>query len=296
MNNYISLINGEFKDSISVLDRGLSYGDGFFETMIWEYEDRKDKDFQGVEFWNRHLRRIETGCKLTKINFPNSKLLRRYREKILSKAYAEGLSKGLLKIIITRGVGGRGYKYENKMMPTIIFLVFPKSEIDEKFYKRGVVVRYCKSSLFQNKELFGLKHLNRLDSVIARSEWTEDFFEGVFLDHKSNLVEGTMTNIFFVKNKTLYTPPIVGNGIYGIMRKVVIEKARLFYDDIKIMNVNKEKLKKYDEMFVTNSVIKIMPVKRLGKKKFNISDRTKGLIDFFFIENKIEKKKRLEFF
>lgn len=296
MNKCISLINGEFKDSISVLDRGLSYGDGFFETMIWQFGNKKDKHLFGVEFWKRHLRRIKTSCKLTKINLPNSKLLARYRKKILFKAHLEGLSEGILKIIVTRGVGGRGYKFEKKMMSTVIFLVFPKPVIDERFYERGATVRYCKSSLSQNRELFGLKHLNRLDSVMARAEWNEGFFEGVFLDHKSNLIEGTMTNIFFVKNKTLHTPPIMGSGIDGIMRKVVIEKARLFFDDIKITNVNKKNLEKYDEMFLTNSVIKIMPVKSLGKKKFNISDQTKELIDFFHIENKIEKDNRLEFF
>ena len=120
---YISLINGQFTDKISVLDRGLSYGDGFFETMNWKYF--LTPKVSKVEFWKRHLVRLKKGCESTLINFPSISLIENYRDKILRKSKTQGMSSGVLKIIITRGSGGRGYKFEKNMSPNVILLVFP---------------------------------------------------------------------------------------------------------------------------------------------------------------------------
>ena len=198
MNPCISLINGKFKNTISVLDRGLAYGDGFFETMLWD-SNGKDKEEIGVEFWNRHLKRIIKGCKLMKINIPGEQEIFNQRNKILFKSKANGVESGLLKLIITRGVGGRGYKFEKNMKANLIFLSFEKPQLELKNYESGVRVRLCKTKLSINKNLSGLKHLNRLDSVLARSEWEDDSFEGIFVDSEKNIIEGTMTNIFFIK-------------------------------------------------------------------------------------------------
>ena len=109
MKKNLSLINGKFKDSISVYDRGLSYGDGFFETMLWDSFENNNKVNIGVEFWLRHLRRIKAGCKLMQINLPPDDKIIEERNLILKASFKEQKS-GLLKMIITRGVGGRGYK------------------------------------------------------------------------------------------------------------------------------------------------------------------------------------------
>ena len=83
MKKNLSLINGKFKDSISVYDRGLSYGDGFFETMLWDSFENNNKVNVGVEFWLRHLKRIKDGCRLMQINFPTNDEIIRQRNKIL---------------------------------------------------------------------------------------------------------------------------------------------------------------------------------------------------------------------
>ena len=124
MSKYLSLINGEFEDKISVLDRGLSYGDGLFETMAWCF--LKEENIVGVEFWNRHVSRIRKTCILMKIKMPSLRILNEYKNKILKKALHSGIHDGVLKIIITRGVGGRGYKFDQKILPSVIFLCFPK--------------------------------------------------------------------------------------------------------------------------------------------------------------------------
>ena len=231
MDNYVSLINGKFLKTVSVLDRGLSYGDGLFETMSWRH--LRELDSFGVEFWNRHLKRLSASSLKMKIKMPSKEILNNYKDKIIKKSINSGFNEGVLKIIITRGVGGRGYKYEKDIEPTIIFLSFPKVRIDESFFKKGVNLRFCKSPIFVNHQLSGIKHLNRIDSVLARSEWqNKEFFDGVLLDDSKNIIDGTMTNIFFSKNNILYTPDLKKSGINGIMRQVVIEKSKIFFNSV----------------------------------------------------------------
>ena len=291
MSDFISLINGEFSNHVSVIDRGLSYGDGLFETMSWSY--LKDKKILGVEFWERHLERIKEGCSITKIKLPPTEILKNYKEKILRECLRKGIKSGVLKILITRGVGGRGYKFEKDISPTIIFLSFPLRKIDKDTLNTGVKLRFCEFPMFENSILAGFKHLNRIDSVMARSEWEDDeFFDGVMLDNSENIIDGTMTNLFFSKNRVLYTPMIKNSGINGIMRQVVIDKAKLFYNDICEIEIKKNNISRFDEMFVTNSVIKILPVAHLGNKEFEITDATREMVDFF--SDKSNRYKNLE--
>ena len=267
MDNYVSLINGKFLKTVSVLDRGLSYGDGLFETMSWRH--LRELDSFGVEFWNRHLKRLSASSLKMKIKMPSKEILNNYKDKIIKKSINLGFNEGVLKIIITRGVGGRGYKYEKDIEPTIIFLSFPKVRIDESFFKKGVNLKFCKSPIFVNHQLSGIKHLNRIDSVMARSEWqNKEFFDGVLLDDSKNIIDGTMTNIFFSKNNILYTPDLKKSGINGIMRQVVIEKSKIFFNSVHEIQINKKNLKLYDEMFITNSIIKILTVKKHYNKQF----------------------------
>ena len=292
MNPCISLINGKFKNTISVLDRGLAYGDGFFETMLWD-SNGKDKGEIGVEFWNRHLKRINKGCKLMKINIPGEQEILNQRNKILFKSKANGIDSGLLKLIITRGVGGRGYKFEKNMIANLIFLSFKKPQLELKNYESGVRVRLCKTKLSINKSLSGLKHLNRLDSVLARSEWEDDSFEGIFVDSEKNIIEGTMTNIFFIKKNILITPTILDSGISGVMRQVVIDEGKRFFVEVIEKKINLIELKDFDQMFLTNSVLKIMPVKLFNEKKFSIKSNQINLMNFFNVQNSDYKKLRL---
>ena len=293
MSQNLSLINGEFKDSISVYDRGLAYGDGFFETMLWDSLEKKNEINFGVEFWLRHLRRIKDGCQLIQINLPLDEEIIRQRNLILNASLKEKKS-GLLKMVVTRGVGGRGYKFERNMMPTIIFLSLPKPKVKKEYFKSGVVVKICKTQLSKNTNLFGYKHLNRLDSVLARSEWEDkNIFEGIFVDSKKNILEGTMTNIFFVHKKTLITPPIIDSGINGVMRQVVIDKAKFFFDKVVIQKINLRDIEKFDQMFLTNSVLKVIPVMRFEKKKFIKKKNVIDLINFFNCKNDKEKSNRL---
>ena len=275
----LSLINGVFSETVSVFDRGLAYGDGLFETMSWRYTGKKKNQ---VEFWKRHLNRISFSCKKLKISLPKENILQSHKDKILNKAYRLGIKKGILKLIITRGIGMRGYKFEKNINPTIIFLAFPFRDYPNHFYELGVNTKFCKSYITSNRNFAGLKHLNRLDSVLARDEWNnEKIYEGMFIDENENIIEGTMTNIFLVKGKNLFTPELLDYGINGIMREVVLENYDKFFDKIKITKIKKTSLNEFDQMFLTNSLLKIMPVRKIEKHKFSILDNTRRIIEHY---------------
>ena len=273
----ISLINGKFGDKISVFDRGLSYGDGFFETMIWKKTNNQDVFF--VEFWRRHLKRLSNGCKMLDINLPPEIILEKYTDKIIKRAIKLGYHSGVLKIIVTRGSGGRGYKYEENMIPTIILIISAMPIYSEKNLLKGVNVKFCKTKMSNNINIAGFKHLNRLDSVLARSEWTKkEIFEGLITDSQNNVIEGTMTNIFTLTNNILYTPIINEIGIKGIMREIVIEKFGNYFRDIVQCELSKEQLLNSESVFLTNSVVKIVPVRNIQGKIFRIDERIKKLM------------------
>lgn len=272
----ISLINGNFEDKISVFDRGFSYGDGLFETMLWSVNP--EKKICGVEFWNRHLKRLILGCEKIKIKFPGIDVLNKFKNKIIEKAIESGFRSGVLKIIITRGVGGRGYKYDENMKQSIIFLISEKPSYSAEIYKKGVNVKICNAKMSYNSDLAGIKHLNRLDSVMARSEWKENsIMEGIIIDEKNNIIEGTMTNIFFVKDNSIITPRIIHTGIKGILRQVLLEKQKSIIEkDIKISDINF-----VDSAFISNSIIKVIPIAKIQNIDFKINKKVKMIIDEF---------------
>ena len=179
------------------------------------------------------------------------------------------------------------------MQPTIIFLSFPRVDLNYSLYSKGVRTRFCESPIFKNHQLAGLKHLNRLDSVMGRSEWNNKiFFEGILVDDKENIIEGTMTNIFFARGKILFTPLINHSGIKGVMRQIIIEKSKKFFEKVEEVDIKKTEINSYNEMFITNSILKIMPVRQLEKKKFKISRDTKEFIKYF--SDNYKKRERLE--
>ena len=122
------------------------------------------------------------------IKIPNKHLILKQRDKILGHSSSSGMEEGILKLIISRGVGGRGYKFEDNMKPTIAFLTFPKPKQNLSIYDKGVKQNFVRQNSTLIIDYQDLKHLNRLDSVLARSEWKDEFFEGIFLDEKENLL------------------------------------------------------------------------------------------------------------
>jgi len=180
------LINGELNETLSAQDRGLHYGDGVFETIAVNKGN--------LLCWDKHYERLQFGCQILDFACPAKELLQNEAQQVISDA------KEVLKIILTRGAGGRGYNPPKQITPTRIVANYPWPDYSDKQVKEGVKVRICDFRLGFNPKLAGIKHLNRLEQVLARNEWTDmGIAEGLMLDQNDNIIEGTMSNIFMVQ-------------------------------------------------------------------------------------------------
>lgn len=270
------LLNGERRHCVDVSDRGFQYGDGLFETI----EVLNGKPL----FLDRHLKRLAEGCRVLSIPCPDPELL-----KAEALQLAAGSEHGVLKLIVTRGSGGRGYRLPPASTPTRLFSLHPYPHYSEDFHVGGIRARLCQRRLAINPDLARIKHLNRLEQIMARAEWQDDDFqEGVMLDRLDRVIEGTMSNLFWVADGRLYTPTIQDCGIAGIVRGLLIELAQTQGIVVDEVLADVAELERAGEIFVTNSVIGIWPVKQLDGRDFGIGAVTRRLQALYAAERDAE--------
>jgi 4-amino-4-deoxychorismate lyase len=170
----------------------------------------------------------------------------------------------VVKITLTRGIGGRGYRLPSQVAPTYCIGIFPGNQLRTEQYCNGVAVRICDLRLSQAPALAGMKHLNRLEYILARAEWQDEFAEGLLLDAQGRIVEATVSNIFVIKNSQLYTPDLSAAGVAGIMRKTIIEKLAPALGLVcHTVDMKLDFVRSADEFFLCNSVYGIWPVNEL---------------------------------
>ena len=248
-------VNGDINASISPLDRGFAYGDGVFETCRFSRGS--------IPLWNSHFERLRHSAKRLHIPFDED-LLETYLQEILALLVKENIELATVKIMLTRGVGGRGYRLPDQVLPTYCIGVFPGESLQSNAYLNGVSVRTCDLRLSQVPALAGMKHLNRLEHILARAEWQNEFAEGLLLDVENRVVEATVSNVFVVKNKKLFTPDLSRAGVAGIMRKTILENlAPILGIESCVTDINLAFLESADEIFLSNSVYGIWPVNSL---------------------------------
>ncbi len=250
-------VNGVLGASVSPLDRGLTYGDGLFETIAVRQGKRP--------LWPMHYQRLAESADRLKIPLPLA--LETYADQLLSAAASQGLRDGTLKVIVTRGPGGRGYAPPANSKPTLCMAFYSREVALGAQEQKGVKVWVCDMRLGHSPALAGLKHLNRLEQVLARAEWSdEDFSEGLLLDIDDKLIEATASNIFMVFDGCLVTPDLSQSGVNGILRRLIIERlAPALGYKVAIEQVSLEQLRQAEEVFLCNSVRGIWPVTCLGQ-------------------------------
>jgi len=260
------LINGETTALLPVSDRGLQYGDGLFETLaVIDGEPRQ---------WRRHMARLAKGCRALQLPLPDSDLL-------LAEAIqlCRDESQAVLKLIITRGSGGRGYRYADEIGATRILSIHPWPDYPSHYYQQGATLTLCETPLGINPRLAGIKHLNRLEQVLARNEWRgSDIQEGVMCDVEGNVIEGTMSNLFIIEGERLITPDLSLCGVEGVVREAVLEIARQCAIQTSIELVSVERLKAASACFITNSLIGLWPVRRLDDINYAQGEISQDLI------------------
>lgn len=248
-------VNGVLDAAISPLDRGFTYGDGVFETCRYSRGT--------IPLWSYHRERLFRSAERLKIPF-NESLLTQYLDAMLAHLSYANIAQSVVKITLTRGVGGRGYRLPDQVAPTYCVGVFPGSQLRTEQYCNGVAVRICDLRLSQAPALAGMKHLNRLEHILARAEWQDEFAEGLLLDAQDRVVEATVSNLFVVKNNQLYTPDLSAAGVAGIMRRTITEKlAPALGLACQIVNMELDFVRGADEIFLCNSIYGIWPVNML---------------------------------
>lgn len=248
------LVNGNSGTSISIRDRGLLYGDGVFRTLL----ARKGQ----VRFWHRHLNKLQRDCQALAISCPAPELLTAELHRLLQQQ-----PEALLKLIVTRGQGSRGYAPHRDSEPSHIWDVFPAPEFALAHLADGVQVRICDLRLAAQPKLAGIKHLNRLENVLAAAEWQDSAIaEGVLLDAQDRIIEGTRSNIFALIGGVLVSPDLSRCGVAGVQREWVIDWAQCNAYPVQVRDMSLSELIAADEVFLTNSVFGIWPVRQLAQR------------------------------
>lgn len=261
------LVDGRRQDLIEVIDRGLQYGDGLFETI-------RIRDGAPCQ-WQRHLDRLAFGAGRLGIPSPDPESL---SEEIVDAA--RGLDDGMLKLILTRGCGGRGYRPPDSPQPRRILLTYPLPHDPFGSWEEGVSVRYCRTPASINPALAGIKHLNRLDSVLASREWSDPTIaEGLMLDPSGGVVGGTRTNLFLWDGTRLLTPPVDRSGIAGTRRALIMDLAAQSGLDCVESRLDPADLGRARGVFLTNAIVGIWPVRELAGHSFDLTCLPWSLLD-----------------
>lgn len=260
-----SIINGIETDKVSIKDRSLNYGDGVFETIVVHGNK--------LHYWKAHYERLQKGCKVLGIKTPiEVELLSDIKKLDLREDAA------ILKIIVSRGAGGRGYLADKSIEPTVIISLNKWPNFVNQYQQQGIHTRLCQHRLIINPALAGIKHLNRIDQVIARNEWhNNQIEEGLMLDQDDYLVEGTGTNLFMKIEDQWFTAPVSSCAVAGVVRDAVIDYLNKNNLSLTERNLPQTELNSVKEMFVCNSVWGIVPVLSCEGHQFEIGGDTRRL-------------------
>jgi 4-amino-4-deoxychorismate lyase len=214
---------------------------------------------------------MDNGARKLNIPFPDRQL---FLDDINSLLRGKN-SNSIIKLILTRGRGKRGYRYETGQIPTRICMLSAWPDYVTRWRQHGITSRFCQTPVSVNPLLAGIKSLNRLDNVLASSELGLAYNEGFLSDAEGNVIEGTMSNIFSVINDALVTPDLSRCGVNGIMREQIIDIAHNNNICVEMRNITRDELLSSREIFVSNSVIGACVVKQLEQQFYNTDTMTR---------------------
>ncbi len=257
-------INGQPAACIALADRGLAYGDGLFETI-------KVREGRAL-LLELHLARLQDGCQRLAIPCDIGML----RAEL--QAYMQQLGQGVCKLILTRGAGQRGYASPDPCMPQRILQASSTPQWPSTHAVEGIRLFACQLRLAQQPLLAGLKHLNRLEQVLARAEWSDPAYaEGLLLDQHGRVVDGVFSNIFIIHNQQLLTPDLTRCGVAGVMRAELLARAPAAGIVVREMDISLQLLQQADEVFMCNSLYGIWPVRSYAQQSWSVGPVTRKL-------------------
>ncbi|MBD8898226.1 aminodeoxychorismate lyase [Rhodanobacter sp. DHG33] len=246
------LVDGQPQGRVDALDRGLLYGDGLFETI--RFVDGM------APLWPRHMQRLAESCERLRLPAPDAGLL--WRE---AQSTVQGLADAVLRITLTRGVGARGYAMPGAPHVTRIVAAFAMPEVATAAYRDGVRLHLCETRLAEQPLLAGIKHLNRLEQVLARAEWNDPAIaEGVVCDLHGHAISATAANLFAVIDGVPVTPRVNRCGVAGVLRAELLAVM----PQAQVRDLLLTECLAAGELFLSSSVRGILPVQAVGDRVF----------------------------
>jgi 4-amino-4-deoxychorismate lyase len=248
------LIDGVAAEQVSALDRGLAYGDGLFESIRLVGA--------AAPLWSRHMRRLTESCERLRLPAPDVAQL--WSEVL---AVTRDMPHAVARVTVTRGIGERGYAPPMAPQPTRVVAAFAPPPTSRDIYTQGVCLRVCRIRLAEQPLLAGMKHLNRLEQVLARAEWNDPAIaEGVLCDSHGRVISATMANLFAVVDDALTTPALDRCGVAGVARAEVLAAC----PQTRVGELTLDALRDASEVFLSSSVRGIVPVRSLGERNYAV--------------------------
>lgn len=256
-------VNGILADQVDPLDRGLAYGDGLFATM--RFSDGQ------VQFLSAHLARLVQGAYRLGFQWEvTESLIEQLKQLTLNQDH------GGIKLLLSRGMGGRGYAAPKFSKVNEVVSLFEVPPHYVHWQKKGISLTLSELRLSQQPRLAGIKHLNRLEQVLIKSaQLPKGFDDWLVLDTDKRVIESSMANLFFIKGKEALTPAMTHSGVAGMMREQVIYTLIELGYDVDVSEVNYGDLALFEHVFMTNSLLGLVDINRIDKitySKSSLSD------------------------
>lgn len=260
------LVNGEISSFVSVGNRGLNYGDGLFETLLI-------KNGHPL-WWQAHMDRLGIGCQRLGLNMPQQAMLLRE-----VKTASAGLNSAVIKIVLTRQGQARGYGFDTDSDCDRIISAHTMPDHLREAVLQGRRTRICDLRLAIQPALGGIKHLNRLEQVLATAEdFQEGVSEGILLDQNDNVISAISANIFIVMEQRLLTPRLDQCGVRGVFRSQILVA---FKSRCEQRRIQPDFLREAHEVFICNSVRGIVPITRVDAWEYAIGPVTRELQSWY---------------
>lgn len=254
-----------FRDGLRVgdhtpADRALRFADGIFETIpLWRGEPLYRREHSAR--WRRGLRALR---------MPNVNL-----NDAIAPALALAPARALLRVS-AYALGGSGYQRPERLEP-MVWLDLNAGAPDPWRAQPALRLRWCALRLAVQPALAGIKHLNRLEQILARAEWRDPaIHEGLLCDQDGQVIEGTVSNLFIVRDGRVQTPLLDRCGVAGVLRARILKKLAPEASEARLTRAD---VLAADELFVCNSVRGIRPVAQLGTRRFALGAVTRELIE-----------------
>ena len=254
------LVDGVASTTVSAFDRGFAFGDGVFRTLAV----RAGRPLN----WTWHLRRLVADCQALQLESPDG-------ARLLEELGRVAPGDATAKVIVTRGRAVRGYAIA-PTTPTRVVAAFPPVVHPPEAARDGVRVRRCALVLSEQPRLAGVKTLNRLENVLARSEWHEPLVaEGLLGDARGNVIEGVACNLFVARGGVVATPKLDRCGVVGAQRERVRELLSGAGIEVTERDLPWSALDDADEVFLTNSLIGAWPVAAFEARRLPVGPVTR---------------------